>query len=56
MKSYKIYTVAIMLGDKVVKEIANVFAMNKQEAIHNAWQANDAKPFADGKHTAAAYF
>lgn len=55
MLNYKIYTVAIMLGDKVVKEIQNVFARNRQEAIHNAWQADVAKPFADGKHTAAVY-
>lgn len=53
--NYKIYTVCIMMGNTVVKEIRNVFANNRQEAIHNAWQADEAKPFADGKHIAAVY-
>lgn len=53
--NYKIYTVCIMLGNTIVKEIGNVFATTRQEAIQNAWQAEAARPFMDGKHTAAVY-
>ena len=53
--NYKIYTVAIMLGNKIVKEIRNVFAADQKDAIANAWRANEAQPYRDGKHTAAAY-
>lgn len=53
--NYRIYTVCIMLGNKVVKEIRNVFATSRQDAIHNAWQSDDAQEFRDGKHTAAVY-
>lgn len=52
---YRIFTVAIMLGNKVVKEIHNVFAKNRDEAISNAWKADVAQPFRDGQHEAKAY-
>ena len=52
---YRIFTVAIMLGNKVVKEIHNVFANNRDQAIANAWQSNEAQPFRDGQHEARAY-
>jgi hypothetical protein len=53
--NYKIYTVAIMLGNKVVQEIHNVFASNQLEAETSAWQANVAQQYRDGRHTAKAY-
>jgi hypothetical protein len=53
--NYRIFTVAIMMGDKVVKEIHNVFARNRGEAIDNAWQSNVAQQYRDGKHEAKAY-
>lgn len=52
---YRIYTVAIMLGNKIVKEIHNVFAQNRDQAIANAWQSNAAQPYRDGQHEAKAY-
>lgn len=52
---YRIYTVAIMLGNKIVKEIHNVFAKDRVEAIANAWQSNAAQQYRDGKHEAKAY-
>lgn len=52
---YRIFTVAIMLGNKVVEEIQNVFAKNRDEAIGNAWQADVAQQYRDGKHEARAY-
>lgn len=52
---YKFYKVGIMQGDKVVKELPNVMARSRQEAIHNAWSHIDAQPFRDGKHTMAVY-
>ena len=45
----------IMLGNKIVKEIHNVFAKDRVEAIANAWQSNAAQPYRDGKHEAKAY-
>lgn len=52
---YRFFHVGILSGDKVVQELPNVMARNRQEAIHNAWEHIDAQPFRDGKHTAAAY-
>lgn len=55
MNGYKTYNVAILLGNKVVQEIPNVFARNQMEAERDAWQANVAQQYRDGKHTAKAY-
>lgn len=52
---YRFFHVGILNGNKVVKELPNVMARNKQEAIHNAWEHIDAQEFRDGKHTAAVY-
>ena len=52
---YHIYTCAIIKNDKVILEIQNVFAYNRQEAISNAWRANVAQPYCDGKHKMVAY-
>ena len=53
--AYQIYTFAIMIGDKVILEIPNIFATSKQDAINNGWLANQAQPYRDGQHTAAVY-
>jgi hypothetical protein len=52
---YRIFTVAIMLGNKVVEEIHNVFAINQRQACDNAWEADIAQQYRDGKHEARAY-